>query len=152
MKQESRKAGVEEQPRARLLPSGQSVKADNIENAERTSREGVHPGGRQANIKKLNELKVEYYEVPNALELSEVVKDIHRLARKLDPEKVGVNFVLSSQKENPGLLAVDPVTGLPPVSPPVGEATHEIQDCVNDAPGKIASERADKHAPNFRPA
>ena len=52
--------------------------------------------GRQQIEKKLQEIRIEDYHVPQAVELSEVLKNLHTLARKLDPEERGVNIVLSS--------------------------------------------------------
>jgi hypothetical protein len=72
--------------------------------------------GRQQIKKKLEEIRIEEYHVPQALELSEVFKNLHSLARKLDPEERGVNIVLGSiVQERRVTPAFDVVTGKMPV-------------------------------------
>jgi beta-lactamase regulating signal transducer with metallopeptidase domain len=68
--------------------------------------------GRQKIVKKLNEIVIDYYEVPNALPLTEIIKDVYAKARRLDPEKKGVNFIVSSRLDNAGLIAGDEVSAL----------------------------------------
>ena len=86
----------------------------------RTNR--IYTGtGRQAIARKLNGIVLERYEVPGDLELSEVVKDLHRIARDRDVDKAGINFIVSSFLDKPGPApaaaglgfpgAVDPLTG-----------------------------------------
>ncbi|HEX7860503.1 MAG TPA: hypothetical protein VF773_09270 [Verrucomicrobiae bacterium] len=89
----------------------------------RTNR--VYTGtGRQAIARKLNGIILERYEVPGDLELSEVIKDLSRIARDRDVDKTGVNFIISSFIDKPGPPpaiaggfgfpgAVDPLTGAP---------------------------------------
>jgi len=91
----------------------------------RTNR--IYTGtGRQAIARKLNGIVLERYEVPGDLELSEVVKDLHRIARDRDVDKAGINFIVSSFLDKPGPApaaaglgfpgAVDPLTGQPIVT------------------------------------
>lgn len=89
----------------------------------RTNR--IYTGtGRQAIARKLNGIILERYEVPGDLELSEVIKDLHRVARDRDVDKTGINFIISSFLDKPGppplgaggfgfAGAVDPLTGAP---------------------------------------
>lgn len=89
---------------------------------------------RQDIVKKLNEIVIDYYDVPNEVKLSEIIKDIHRTARTLDPEKKGVNFIISSQLENPGIVdfapGTDPLTGRPPVK--IADYTVTITPALRD--------------------
>jgi tetratricopeptide (TPR) repeat protein len=65
---------------------------------------------------RLNELKFE------GLPLSEVVKTLEEQSRLRDPDRKGINFIISSSVDipQPGLgSGVDPVTGLPAPSAPV---------------------------------
>jgi tetratricopeptide (TPR) repeat protein len=84
--------------------------------------------GRQAIMRKLNGIILERYEVPGDLELSEVVRDLHRIARDRDVDKLGVNFIVSSFLDKPGPpppgagigfpgANVDPLTGAPIATP-----------------------------------
>jgi beta-lactamase regulating signal transducer with metallopeptidase domain len=61
----------------------------------RTNRVFSSPA-RQAVLKKLQEIKFDIYEIPT-LQLFEVVKDLAHSSRHKDPEKVGVNFVMSRE-------------------------------------------------------
>jgi len=83
--------------------------------------------GRQAIYRKLNGIILEKYEVPGDLELSEVIKDLARIARERDVDKVGINFIISSFMNKPGpaqggfgfpgggfaQAQIDPLTGQP---------------------------------------
>ncbi|HEV8544155.1 MAG TPA: hypothetical protein VGR78_17330 [Verrucomicrobiae bacterium] len=83
--------------------------------------------GRQAIYRKLNGIILEKYEVPGDLELSEVIKDLARIARERDVDKVGINFIISSFMNKPGPATggfgfpgggfpqaqIDPLTGQP---------------------------------------
>jgi tetratricopeptide (TPR) repeat protein len=83
--------------------------------------------GRQAIFRKLNGIILEKYEVPGDLELSEVIKDLFRIARERDVDKTGVNFITSSFLDKPGPVTaagfgpggfggaapIDPLTGQP---------------------------------------
>jgi hypothetical protein len=62
--------------------------------------------GRNLIIQKLNEIVVDSYEAPNSRKLGEVIKDFARLSRERTTDKSGVNFILSSQMENPGLVGL----------------------------------------------
>src|SRR5690606_13385867 len=62
--------------------------------------------GRQQILRKLNGIVLEKYEVPGDLELSEVIKDLHRIARERDVDRVGVNFIVSSFLDRPGPATV----------------------------------------------
>ena len=73
---------------------------------ESTRTNRIHSGkGRHRIVNKLNEIVIDHYELPNGLKLEEIIKDIHRIARDRDPEKRGVNFVISSDVENQGLAS-----------------------------------------------
>lgn len=85
----------------------------------RTNRTYTSPG-RQALVKRLNDIIIDRYEVPGGLELSEVIKDLYRIARDRDPDKKGVNFVISSLLDKPrgagpgfDPASIDPLTGQP---------------------------------------
>jgi hypothetical protein len=80
--------------------------------------------GRQAIMRKLNGIILERYEVPGDLELSEVVKDLARVARDRDVDKQGVNFIIAPFLDRPGPQPAgaafggfagptDPLTGAP---------------------------------------
>ncbi len=58
--------------------------------------------GRQKIVKKLNEVVLPIYEVDDA-SLTDVVKDLAVIARKQDPERTGVNFIIS--REEPEIAA-----------------------------------------------
>lgn len=45
---------------------------------------------------KLQQIRIEEFHLPQAVEVSEVLKNLHTLSRKLDPEKRGVIIVPSS--------------------------------------------------------
>ena len=94
--------------------------------------------GRQAIMRKLNGIILERYEVPGDLELSEVIKDLHRIARDRDVDKAGVNFIVSSFLDKPGPPppnaqgfgfpgAVDPLTGAP-IAPVGGDTPVRVED------------------------
>jgi hypothetical protein len=70
--------------------------------------------GRRLVEKKMEEIRIEEYQVPQAVELSEVLKNLHTLARKLDPEKRGVNIVLSSIVEDRRFTPIFDVEGKMP--------------------------------------
>ena len=53
-------------------------------------------------IQKLNEVVIDSYEVPTPRKLGDVIKDLSRLSRERTRDNSGVNFILSSQMENPG--------------------------------------------------
>ena len=101
----------------------------------RTNR--VYTGtGRQQLQRKLNGIILERYEVPGDLELSEVIKDLHRIARDRDVDKTGINFIISSVLDRPGPPpltatgfpgAVDPLTGAP-IAPVGGDTPVRIED------------------------
>ncbi|MGZ8899292.1 MAG: tetratricopeptide repeat protein [Limisphaerales bacterium] len=103
----------------------------------RTNR--IYTGtGRQAIMRKLNGIVLERYEVPGDLELSEVIKDLHRIARDRDVDKAGVNFIVSSFLDKPGPPppnaqgfgfpgAVDPLTGAP-IAPAGGDSPVRVED------------------------
>jgi hypothetical protein len=67
--------------------------------------------GRQQIEKKLEDIRVEEYHLPQAVVLSEVLKNLHTLARKLDPEERGVNIVLSSLVQNRRFTPIFDVEG-----------------------------------------
>ncbi len=103
----------------------------------RTKR--IHTGaGRQAIMRKLTAIVLERYEVPGDLELSEVVKDLARIARDRDVDKQGVNFIIAPFLDKPGPApaggafgfpgaGVDPLTGAP-LAPTGGEAPVRVED------------------------
>jgi general secretion pathway protein D len=84
----------------------------------------VHTGnGRQAIFKKLNEIRLNEVFF-DGLPLSEVVKFLSDEARKRDPEKRGINFIINSFADSPSAtpaVTVDPATGaaipVPPAEP-----------------------------------
>src|SRR4029079_8181568 len=53
------------------------------------------------------------------LPLSEIVKDLIDTARHYDPEKKGINFLISNVSENLPNGAIDPTTGQPLPAPAV---------------------------------
>ena len=71
------------------------------------------PGaGHRRVAKKLQEIQIKEYHVPQALELSEVLKNLHVLAQRSDLEERGVNIVASSLVENWSLTpSFDAVSG-----------------------------------------
>jgi tetratricopeptide (TPR) repeat protein len=101
----------------------------------RTNR--IYTGtGRQQLQRKLNGIILERYEVPGDLELSEVIKDLHRIARDRDVDKTGINFIISSVLDRPGPPpltatgfpgAVDPLTGAP-IAPAGNDNPVRIED------------------------
>jgi hypothetical protein len=101
----------------------------------RTNR--IYTGcGRQQLQRKLNGIILERYEVPGDLELSEVIKDLHRIARDRDVDKTGINFIISSVLDRPGPPpltatgfpgAVDPLTGAP-IAPAGSDTPTRIED------------------------
>ncbi|HTG43784.1 MAG TPA: hypothetical protein VK633_04565 [Verrucomicrobiae bacterium] len=93
--------------------------------------------GRAAIARKLNGIVLEKYEVPGDLELSEVIKDLYRIARERDVDKMGVNFIISSFLDKPGPAALAPGFGGFPgaaIDPLTGQP---IQQTANEAPLKV---------------
>ena len=78
----------------------------------RTNRVYTSPQ-RQQIMRKLNFIILERYEVPGDLELSEVVRDLARIARERDVDKLGVNFIVSSFADKPGPAPIQPGFGVP---------------------------------------
>ncbi|MDW8309358.1 MAG: hypothetical protein RMK20_08285, partial [Verrucomicrobiales bacterium] len=106
----------------------------------------VHTGkGRQAIISKLDRIRIETVGPWDNLPLSEVIRILSEEARKRDPEKKGINFIISPHAEAPSLpvataQAVDPTTGLPVTTLPtpteeavdVGTINIRINPPLND--------------------
>jgi hypothetical protein len=57
--------------------------------------------GRNLIIQKLDGIVIDNYEAPASRKLGDVIKDLARLSRERTPDRSGVNFILSSQMENP---------------------------------------------------
>jgi tetratricopeptide (TPR) repeat protein len=93
--------------------------------------------GRQAIMRKLNGIILERYEVPGDLELSEVIKDLARVARERDVDKQGINFIIAPFLDKPGPQPAaggfgfagptDPLTGAP-LAPTTSEAPVRVED------------------------
>jgi general secretion pathway protein D len=79
----------------------------------------VHTGkGRQAILSKLDRIRLETVGPWDNLPLSEVIRILSEEARKRDPEKKGINFIINPHAEAPsqpvlGAQVIDPTTGLP---------------------------------------
>ena len=82
--------------------------------------------GRQTVQQKLNEIVVDSYEVPQARKLGDVIKDIAQLSRDRTRDRSGVNLILSSQMENPGLVGVQFSADSTQRSNPVRVADYEV--------------------------
>jgi hypothetical protein len=61
-----------------------------------------HRTSRNLIIQKLNGIVIDSYEAPNPRKLGDVIKDLASLSRERTRDNSGVNFILSSQMENPG--------------------------------------------------
>jgi tetratricopeptide (TPR) repeat protein len=79
---------------------------------------------RQAIVAKLNRIVLNEVVYPS-LPLSEVVKLLNDEAKKRDPDKRGINFILNSNIDPPPSApqqgAIDPATGLPVAAAPAAE-------------------------------
>ena len=62
--------------------------------------------GRQAISRKLDAIVLDQWFIPGDIPLSEVIKELDSEAKKRDPDKRGLNFIISSQVDNPGSSAV----------------------------------------------
>jgi type II secretory pathway component GspD/PulD (secretin)/tetratricopeptide (TPR) repeat protein len=70
--------------------------------------------GRQLIVDKLNRIRLD--KGWDGLPLSEVIKDLNDEAKKRDPDKRGINFIINPNVESaaaPAAQAIDPTTGLP---------------------------------------
>jgi hypothetical protein len=74
--------------------------------------------GRRAIYQKLDKIIINEV-LYNGLPLSEVVRDLSDQARKRDPDKHGINFIINSGSGVPAVGGVDPNTGqpVPPAKP-----------------------------------
>lgn len=106
----------------------------------------VHTGkGRQAIISKLDRIRIETVGPWDNLPLSEIIRILSEEARKRDPEKKGINFIINPHAEAPSVpvaaaQAIDPTTGLPVTTLPtpteetvdVGSINIRINPPLND--------------------
>jgi tetratricopeptide (TPR) repeat protein len=95
--------------------------------------------GRQAIARKLDAIVLDQWYIPGDIPLSEVIKELDSEAKKRDPDKRGLNFIISSQLDKPGpqqFLAgqgfgppqnIDPLTGQP-IQSTTSEAPTVIED------------------------
>jgi beta-lactamase regulating signal transducer with metallopeptidase domain len=82
--------------------------------------------GRRALLSKLNRIRVDEISFEN-VPLREVVEELARRSRALDPEKRGINFIIkndvyppqAADTGVPGVVPIDPATGLPVPQPPL---------------------------------
>ncbi len=83
----------------------------------------VHTGkGRQTIYSKLDRIRLDTISY-DGLPLQEVIKQLSAEAKNRDPDKKGINFIISGNVDpaNSGAPAIDPATGLP--AQPAGEPT-----------------------------
>ena len=102
--------------------------------------------GRQSIIAKLNRIRLESVSY-DGQPLSEVLRDLSRLAKDRDPERKGINFLVNPNPDQsgqavaapagggvpgafgaPGAPAIDPATGLPAATPAAGAGNGEAVD------------------------
>ena len=102
--------------------------------------------GRQSIIAKLNRIRLESVSY-DGQPLSEVLRDLSRLAKDRDPERKGINFLVNPNPDQsgqavaaptgggvpgafgaPGAPAIDPATGLPAATPAAGAGSGEAVD------------------------
>ncbi|MDX1952138.1 MAG: hypothetical protein SFY81_08120 [Verrucomicrobiota bacterium] len=104
----------------------------------RTNRIYTSPG-RQAISTKLDRIILDEWLVPSDIPLIEVIKELSAEARKRDPDRRGINFIISSQLDKPGPAlfnpaaggfpgAVDPLTGQPLGQQPQSDQPVVIED------------------------
>jgi len=93
--------------------------------------------GRQAILRKLDAIVLDQWFIPGDIPLSEVIKELDSETKKRDPDKRGLNFIISSQVDKPGpqLLApggfpganIDPLTGQP-IAPTTSETPTVVEE------------------------
>jgi len=102
--------------------------------------------GRQSIVAKLNRIRLESVSF-DGQPLSEVLRDLSRLAKDRDPERKGINFLVNPNPDQsgqavaaptgggvpgafgaPGAPAIDPATGLPAATPAAGAGSGEAVD------------------------
>jgi tetratricopeptide (TPR) repeat protein len=73
--------------------------------------------GRQMIYQKMDHIVLDEFSLPSEVPLSEVIKELSNEVKKRDPDKRGINFIISSQADKPAPLQlasqVDPLTGQP---------------------------------------
>ncbi len=85
----------------------------------RTNRVYSSPGRQQINSK-MEGIIIAEWGVASDLPLGEVIKELSSEIKKNDPDKRGLNFIISSQVDKPGPVmqqGVDPLTGQPTLQP-----------------------------------
>jgi general secretion pathway protein D len=91
----------------------------------------VHTGkGRQNIISKLDRIRMDNVFYDN-LPLGEVIRQLNEEARKRDPDKRGINFLVNPNEgaaatAAPVATAMDPITGLPITAPPSEEEPTDL--------------------------
>ncbi len=86
--------------------------------------------GRQAIMSKLDRIKMDAV-LFDGLPLGEVIRILNEEAKKRDPDKRGINFLINPNQETasagaPVATAFDPITGLPLAPPPSEEDTADL--------------------------
>jgi uncharacterized protein involved in exopolysaccharide biosynthesis len=97
---------------------------------------------RQAVQAKLEQIIFEEVKLSGQLPLVEVVKYLDAEARKRDPEKRGLNFVISTTVEPRPALAVAPKTAEPSRLPAVEERLRRLQEQSNEQAERIMQVQA----------
>jgi beta-lactamase regulating signal transducer with metallopeptidase domain len=110
-------AGVPDQPGDASAP-GEPAKALRLDRYGRQWIEATPPGpaqlsrGKQQIEAKLNQIILQD-SLYDGLPLSEVVRDLNEQALRRDPEKKGINFIISNVAETPAPTGIDPTNGQP---------------------------------------
>lgn len=115
--QDSRKAMLEVADAWERPTKGGLLPVPNPYNGTNTIYTGK---GRQAIVHKLNTIKFDTVQY-DGLPLSEVIRLLSEEARKRDPEKKGINFIINPNAPAAGAgapVAIDPATGLQVAAPP----------------------------------
>ena len=84
--------------------------------------------GRQAISRKLDAIVLDQWFIPGDIPLSEVIKEFDSEAKKRDPDKRGLNFIISSQVDKPGpqpLALADFLGGISILSPASRSPKHQ---------------------------
>ncbi len=87
--------------------------------------------GRQLIYQKLDHIILDEFGLPSEVPLSEVIKELSNEVKKRDPDKRGINFLISSQQDRPAPQVVagqiDPLTGQP-LAPTTSDSPVVIED------------------------